>query len=138
MNALRRLAATQAGWGIAVLRLVLGVIFFREGSGKLFGWFGGEGFAGTCAYFRQLGIPFPEVNAWFVATVEFSGGLAFLLGFMTRAAAVPIAATMGVAILTAHRGGGWSYPALILASCAALLQAGSGPLSVDRRMGGGS
>lgn len=138
MSLLLRFTATRAGWGVAVLRLALGIIFFREGSGKLLGWFGGSGFAGTCAYFRQLGIPFPEINAWFVATVEFLGGLAFLLGFMSRAAAVPIAATMAVAVLTAHRQEGWSYPVLILASCAALFQAGSGPLSIDRRLSGGS
>lgn len=138
MSRLRRFSATQAGWGVAVLRLAMGVIFFREGSGKLLGWFGGSGFAGTCAFFNQLGIPFPEVNAVLVGGIELLGGLAFLSGFLTRLASLPIAATMAVAVLTAHREGGWSYPVLILASCAALFQAGSGPLSIDRRLSGGS
>ncbi len=128
---IRKIQSTQAGWGVALLRITLGVVFFREGAMKLFGWFGGGGFASTCAYFRQLGIPFPEFNAVWVGSVELVGGAALLAGFLTRLAAVPIAATMGVAITTAHLAGGWSYPALIIASCAALLQAGSGPLSVD-------
>lgn len=128
---IRKIQATQAGWGVAVLRVTLGMLFFREGAMKLFGWFGGSGFAGTCAYFRQLGIPFPEFNAVWVGGVELLGGTALLVGYFTRLASVPIGATMVVAVLTAHLGGGWSYPILIIACCAVLLQAGSGPLSVD-------
>jgi putative oxidoreductase len=128
--------ATEAGWGLAVLRIVLGVIFAKEGAGKLLGWFGGSGFAGTCAFFAGLGIPFPEFNAILVGTVELVGGLALVLGFLTRLAVVPIAITMGVAILTAHRGGGWSYPLLVIAACGALLQVGAGPLSLDRALSG--
>lgn len=129
---LKWLQSTRAGWGVTLLRIVLGVIFFREGAAKLFGWFGGGGFSGTCAFFAQLGIPFPELNTFLVGWTEFLGGIALLLGFLTRLAAIPIALTMVVAILTAHRDGGWSYPLLIIATSAALLQTGSGLLSLDR------
>lgn len=85
-NFLKRIRETHAGFGVTLVRLVLGAIFFREGSMKFFGWFGGGGWASTCAYFAKLGIPFPEFNAWLVATAEFFGGTLFLLGFLSRLA----------------------------------------------------
>jgi len=129
---LKRLQATQAGWGTTLVRIVMAIIFIKEGSGKLLGWFGGEGFSASCAYFTHLGIPFPVFNTFLVSSIEFFGGLAFLVGFLTRPAAIPIAITMVMAILTAHRDGGWQYPLLIFSTCAALLEAGSGALSLDR------
>ena len=131
---IRMIQKTEAGWGVTAVRLVLGVIFFREGAMKFFGWFGGGGWGATCAYFASLGIPFPELNAWLVAATEFFGGVSFLLGFFTRLAAIPISITMVIAILSAHLQGGWSYPLLILASCFLLIQAGSGRFSLDRFM----
>ena len=131
---IRKIQKTDGGIGITLVRLVLGVIFFREGSMKFFGWFGGGGWAATCAYFASLGIPFPEFNAWLVAATEFFGGMSFLLGLFARLAAIPISVTMGVAIISAHLQGGWSYPLLILASCFLLIQAGSGRFSLDRLM----
>ena len=129
---IRKIQKTEAGWGGTGVRLVLGVIFFREGSMKFFGWFGGGGWASTCAYFSSLGIPFPELNAWLVAATEFFGGVSFLMGFFTRLAAIPVGITMVVAVISAHLQGGWSYPLLILACCFLLIQAGSGRLSLDR------
>lgn len=122
------------GVTVTLVRLVLGVIFFREGSMKFFGWFGGGGWAATCAYFAGLGISFPEFNAWLVAATEFFGGICFLLGFASRLAAIPVGTTMVVAIVSAHLQGGWSYPLLILASCFLLIEAGSGKFSLDRWM----
>lgn len=123
---------TDAGIGVTLVRLVLGVIFFREGSMKFFGWFGGGGWTATCTYFSKLGIPFPELNAWLVAGTEFFGGILFLLGLFSRLAAIPVGITMIVAIVSAHLQGGWSYPLLIFASCISLVQTGSGRFSLDR------
>ena len=131
---LSRIFKTEAGWSVLSLRLALGVIFFMEGTGKLYGWFGGGGWASTCAFFSDLGIPFPEINAFFVGYTEFLGGLAFLVGLLVRPAALGIGATMVVAILTAHLGGGWHYPLAVLASCIALLILGGGNLSLDKRI----
>lgn len=133
-DTIRKIQSTSAGWGVLGIRLVLGIIFFREGSMKFFGWFGGGGWTATCAYFAGLGIPFPEFNAWLVAATEFFGGLAFLLGFFSRLAAVPVGVTMVIAIVSAHLQGGWSYPLLILACCGLVIQAGSGRFSLDRLM----
>lgn len=127
-----KIVRTQAGLGVSLLRLALGLIFFKEGAGKLFGWFGGGGWAATCAYFQNLGIPFPELNAFLVGYTEFLGGAALVVGLLTRLAAVPIGITMVVALLTAHRGGSYHYPLLILAACLALVEAGGGRISLDR------
>jgi putative oxidoreductase len=129
---LQRIASTQAGITIALMRVVLGVIFFTEGSKKLFGWFGGGGWASTCAFFANLGIPFPGFNAALVGIAEFAGGIALFVGLLTRLAAIPIGFTMVIAIATAHLGGGWHYPLVILVACMVLVQEGGGSLSLDR------
>jgi len=135
MRFLGRITETQAGWSVLALRLSLGVVFFREGAGKLYGWFDGSGWASTCVYFRNLGIPFPEVNAFFVGYTEFLGGIALCLGFLTRLSSFLIGSTMAVAILTAHlASGGWHYPLTILSSCIVLIFLGGGHLSIDQRI----
>ena len=131
---LTKIRATSAGWGIWILRIALGLIFIREGSGKLLGWFGGGGFAAACQYFSELGLPFPTASTFLISSVEFLSGLALFFGFMTRLAVIPLSVTMVAAIFTAHIGGGWGYPFLVIAVCAALFHSGSGPLSLDRAM----
>lgn len=78
------------------LRLYWGFSFFQAGWGKL------NGIAQTRAFFETLGIPFPEANAYLVGGVEAIGGLFLLFGFASRFAAIPLAITMLVALLTAH------------------------------------
>ncbi len=134
MKLLKTIQMTQTGWGVALLRVILGIIFIREGSGKLLGWFGGVGPAATGAFFAQLGIPFPQFNAYLVGLTEFLGGLAFLAGFLTRLAVIPIVVTMMGAIMTAKEASSWNHPLLIIAASLSLLQAGAGPLSLDRRL----
>src|SRR6185369_14207990 len=48
---IRRLVATDDDIATAILRLVLGVVFFAHGAQKMLGWFGGFGFSGTMGYF---------------------------------------------------------------------------------------
>jgi len=48
---IRKLFATDDNIGTAILRLVLGVVFFAHGAQKLLGWFGGYGFSGTMGFF---------------------------------------------------------------------------------------
>ena len=134
MNILKRVFATQASWSVLALRLSLGTIFVMEGTKKLYGWFGGGGWAATCQFFHNLGIPFSEVTAFLVGYTEFLGGVALLFGLLTRPAASAIGGTMVVAILTAHLGGGWEYPLTVLAACVALVFLGAGNLSIDQKI----
>lgn len=50
---IRRLYATDDSTATAVLRLVLGVVFFAHGAQLMLGWFGGYGFSGTMAFFTH-------------------------------------------------------------------------------------
>jgi uncharacterized membrane protein YphA (DoxX/SURF4 family) len=59
---LRSLLVTDDSKVTAILRLVLGVVFFAHGAQKLLGWFGGPGFSGSmgmCQRRRATG-PFWE------------------------------------------------------------------------------
>ncbi len=81
--------------GLLLARVVVGLVFAFSGWGKL------HDLDSVIGYFRELGIPFPELQAPFVAMVEFVGGLSVLAGLATRFAAIPLAGTMVVAIITA-------------------------------------
>lgn len=80
------------------LRLSLGWVFVQTGWGKL------HSLPQVVEYFGSLGIPAPQLQAPFVASVELLGGLLVLGGLFTRIASVPLATTMVVALLTAKRG----------------------------------
>lgn len=80
-----------------VTRLVMGQAFFETGSGKI------ENFASTVGFFGELGIPFPQANAFLVSRLEFWGGLLLVLGLLTRLVAAGLASTMIVALMTADR-----------------------------------
>jgi putative oxidoreductase len=76
-------------------RLVIGLVFVPTGWGKL------HNLPDIVAFFRQLGIPYPELQAPFVSTLELVGGSLVLVGLSTRIAAAPLIGTMVVAIATA-------------------------------------
>src|ERR1700738_4672770 len=98
---IRRLFATDESTATAILRLVLGLVFFAHGAQKMLGWFGGFGFSGTMGFFTgSLHIPAPL--AFLAIAAEFFGGIGLILGVLTRIAAFGIAVNMLVAIATVH------------------------------------
>ncbi len=120
-----------------VLRLALGIIFFAHGSQKLFGWFGGFGWNGSMGYLTGT-IHIPALLAGLVIFVEFFGGLAIILGFLTRLAALGIACTMLGAAVTVHLAngffldkGGVEYVFILLAVSIYLIVKGAGAISID-------
>jgi putative oxidoreductase len=127
----------QIDTALAVLRVVLGVTFILHGGQKLFVF----GFDGVTGAFTQMGIPAPGFFGPFVALVEFFGGIAITLGLLTRLAALGIAATMVVAILTVHLKNGFfaptgvEFPLSLLGSAIALIVAGAGAFSLDSLVG---
>lgn len=121
------------GWGVAILRVVVGVVFLVHGVQKLFI----IGVPGVANFLGNLGIPFPTLSAIVVSGVEFLGGLALVLGLFARWAAGPLAIDMAVALFTVHlRGGffvpeGFEFVLTLFASCLALVCLGSGAPSFD-------
>ena len=140
----RKLFATDDNTGTAILRLVLGVVFFAHGAQKLLGWFGGYGFSGTMGFFTgTMHIPAPL--AFLAIAAEFFGGLGLILGLLTRISAFGIAVNMVVAIATVHsafgffmnwsgtqKGEGFEYHLLVLAMTGFLMLRGAGAFSIDR------
>jgi putative oxidoreductase len=141
---LRKLISTDNDSATAILRFVLGVIFFAHGAQKMLGWFGGYGFSGTMGFFTDV-MHIPVLFAFLAITAEFFGGLGLILGFLTRIAALGIFANMVVAITMVHfrfgffmnwtgaqKGEGFEYHLLVLAITAFLMIRGAGAVSIDR------
>jgi putative oxidoreductase len=129
---LRTLADTLTFLGPTLARLTIGLVFIGTGWGKL------HSLGQVTEFFASLHIPAPGFNARLAASTEFFGGLLILVGLGTRLAALPVAFTMVVAILTAKRADldgvtalvgfeEWSY----FTMCIWLAVAGAGPLSFD-------
>lgn len=101
-----KILGTSAQQADLLLRLGLGGVFFAHGAQKLLGWFGGYGWSGTIGFLNQaLGIP--SFIAGLVILIEFFGGIALILGLLTRPAALGIAATMLGAAVKVHLANGF-------------------------------
>lgn len=127
----------------AIIRIILGVVFFAHGAQKMFGWFGGPGFTGAMEFFVR-GMHVPPFFAFMAMAAEFFGGIGLILGFLARAAAFAIFVEMVVAVRLVHRpngffmnwtgtqkGEGFEYHLLVFAMAAAIMIAGSGAFSID-------
>jgi putative oxidoreductase len=132
-----------ARYGLAILRIVLGIAMAIHGWSKLSG--GVEGVAG---FFGTLGIPAPGLMAWVVTIVELVGGILLVVGFLTQIAGVLIAIDMLGAILFAYllRGAPfiengaitWEREAVFAAAALCLALSGPGAWSVDDVVGDSS
>ena len=125
----------NAGLGLFILRVVLGIVFVMHGMGKLVGPpFAGGGMDATIGFFTQVGIPMPNIAAWGVALAETLGGAALILGAAVSIAALVLAVDMAVAILkvTLAKGfmGGYELELTLLAGLMCVFFAGPGILSV--------
>lgn len=122
-----------APWGLAVIRVVTGIVFFMHGYTKVFVW----GLEGTAAGFGQMGIPLAGIAGPFVGLLELLGGLALVLGLATRWISIPLAFTMLVAIVQVHLSAGFfnpdgfEFPLTLLAGSVGLALAGGGAFALD-------
>ncbi len=134
---LRNLAAYQHLVPL-LLRLGVGLTFFFSGYAKVTG--GVENVAG---FFGSLGIPLSGAMAPFVAYLELIGGLALIVGALTRVFSLLFIGVMVVAILTAKLPAfaqaaslaeGWTeirIEVVLLLASACLVLLGAGRYSVD-------
>lgn len=127
--------------GLFILRLVVGGLLAGHGAQKLFGYFGGDGLAGTAGFFEQIGLRPGRFHATAAGLMEFAGGTLLVLGLFTPFASMLLIAVMTAAIATVHApkglwatDGGYEYNLLIGTAAFALAAVGPGAWSLDRAM----
>lgn len=122
---------------LLALRLALGIIMI------------GHGYPKVLTLSRQVqsvsGLGLPGWLAYFSVAAEFLGGIAVILGLLTRIAALGIVINMAVAIGKVHwkngllGKGGYEFPLALAVIAFALIFFGAGPIALDAiRRGGGA
>jgi putative oxidoreductase len=115
-------------------RLTLGAVMFPQGAQKVFGWYGGDGFAQTIQLCVDVGISF-----WLalpLMALELGGSLLLMVGVLTRLWALGFAITTTACLLMnwpgQPQGAGSEYHLLVLGIVVGLIVRGGGLLSIDR------
>jgi putative oxidoreductase len=142
----------MAGYGLALLRVVLGIIFVMHGylAVAVVGPGGFESYAARMGYPVALA-PF---LAWYLIVAHLVGGVLIVLGLWTRVAALVQVPIMVSALFLLHFGqgfflrgivldqaagqvmvGGAEYDLLVLAAAVTLGLTGGGALALDGRRG---
>lgn len=127
----------SAPYGAFLLRVALGVMWLAHAALKYF-VFGIDGFA---QFLGSEGLP--SFMAWPVVLMEVVGGLAILLGVYARHVALALTPILAVAMWThvpngwvfSAPGGGWEFPAYLLATSVALALVGDGAFALKRGAG---
>lgn len=125
---------SSAQLGISVLRISLGLMWIAH---ALLKWFVFT-LPGTAQYFTSIG--FAGWLAYPVFAAELLGGIALLLGIYARQAALALVPVMAVATwvhlpngwVHTSSGGGWEYPAFLIAASIALWLLGDGAAAIKR------
>jgi putative oxidoreductase len=140
-NPIKSILATNAGFGITLLRIITGLTFMAHGAQKLFGMFGGYGLAGTGQWMESIGLAPGYLMALMAGGAEFFGGLALVIGLLVRPAAAALIVAMVVAVFSVHwasgffiTNGGFEYAFVLALISATLLIEGAGKLSLDRNI----
>ena len=92
----------QSAFSLAA-RLLLAALFLPAGLSKLFG------FTGTVGYVASVGLPLPLLGAVLAVALEVLGGLALIVGYQTRWAALLMALFTVAAGVLFHNF--WAAPA---------------------------
>lgn len=125
-----------------MVRVITGLLLIPHGAQKLFGWFGGYGLTATGQFFEtSLGMSPGILFAGAAGLVEFLGGIALVLGLLTRPAAIGVAVLMVVA-MSVHipngffwTNGGIEFPLMWAILALAIALRGGGAYSLDARLG---
>ncbi|APX02097.1 DoxX family protein [Arthrobacter sp. QXT-31] len=131
--------STLTTTALTVLRVIAGFLFAAHGWQK----FNEFTIAGTQASFAKMGVPAAEIAAPAVATLELVGGIALILGVLTRVFAALLALNMLGAFFLVHASagvfvgnGGYELVLLLAAGALAIALAGAGRFSADAAMFG--
>ncbi|MBI4151691.1 DoxX family protein [Candidatus Woesearchaeota archaeon] len=130
----------SADGGMLILRIILSFVFLVHGFPKLF-----KDLQGTSGFLSSLGFKPGIFWALILGVTEFFGGLALLVGFVSRVAAGALIISMTVATLlkifkwktpfTQQQAPGWEFDFVLLGGLIALFLLGSGSISVDQYFG---
>ena len=93
----------QKDWAALLGRMLLVILFFISGFGKI------PGYEGTAAYIASRGLPMPQVLAAISILIELGGAIAIAIGWKTRFAAAVLALFMIVITPVFHKF--WDIPA---------------------------
>lgn len=120
-----------------LIRITAGAFLVPHGAMKLFG-----GMQGLIGWFTQIGLEPAAPLAWYIALLEFVGGILLAAGFLTRIVAAQVVGLMAVAAFTIHWGngfmwteGGLEYPLMWGIVALAILIRGGGEFSIDAKLG---
>ncbi|TAN68952.1 MAG: DoxX family protein [Methylobacter sp.] len=137
-NLIHKTLTSNTGLEALILRVPIGLILAAHGSQKLFAWFGGYGLEGTGQWMASVGLHPGFLMALLAGNAEFFGGIALILGLLTRPAAAINALTMLVALFWVHWGQGFfldthgiEYALALLSATTALIFIGGGSYSLD-------
>jgi putative oxidoreductase len=133
--------STLTTTALTILRVIAGFLFAAHGWQK----FNEFTIAGTQASFAKMGVPAAEVAAPIVATLELVGGIALILGVLTRIFAALLALDMLGALFLVHASagifaaaGGYELVLLLAAGARAIALTGAGKMAVDQALFGRS
>jgi putative oxidoreductase len=133
--------STLTTTALTILRVIAGFLFAAHGWQKFNEWT----IAGTQASFAKMGVPAAELAAPAVATLELVGGIALVLGVLTRVFAALLAVDMLGALFLVHASagvfaatGGYELVLLLASGALAIALTGAGRLAVDQALFGRS
>lgn len=123
-----------APYAAFLLRVGLGVLFLAHAGLKIFVFTP----AGTAQFFGSMGLP--GFLAYVTIAAEVIGGLALIVGFQSRIAALALIPILAGTIVTVHGpagfffsnpNGGWEYPALWIVGLVAVALLGEGAFALS-------
>jgi putative oxidoreductase len=128
--------------GLLTLRLIVGLLLAGHGAQKLFGWFGGAGFAKSAGNIERMGFRPGWLWAALATAGEFGGGLGLAVGLLMPLPAVGLVAAMLIPVFKVHwksglwaAKGGFEFPLTLLVVAATLGLVGPGRYSLDTLLG---
>jgi len=124
-------------FSLLVVRVAAGAIMAAHGAHKVLGWWGGPGLENFVPAFAEK-MDVPTAIAYLVAFGEFLGGLAMIVGLLSRFSALSNIVIMVGAIAMVHAAngffmanGGFEYNAALIGLMVPTFLAGPGRISLS-------
>ncbi len=129
---MRGIFGLDPGWGVTVVRVVMGALLAAHGYAKL-----ADGVGGVAEFFAKIAIPLPEVSAVLVMLLELVGGLFLVIGLFARWLGLLYTIQFLVIVFYVKRfpAGGLrdaEFELMLLGAAVLLFLAGGGRASVDQ------